>query len=515
MKFTRSSGIILHPTSLPGPDGIGDLGPAAYSWVNFLKESGCRLWQILPLGPTGYGDSPYQSFSAFAGNPYLISPAMLLDDDLITSEDLLDRPDFPEGRVNYGDAIYWKVTLLDRAYLRFKESASKELRNEMEIFQKEEAIWLEDFALFMAIKESLGMVSWENWPAALRSHDPKTLQAFQQTHFDDVEKHIFRQFLFFRQWNLLHQYTQEQGISIIGDTPIFVAYDSADVWANPDMFFMDSEGKPTFVAGVPPDYFSPTGQLWGNPIYRWEEMARCGYGWWIDRFRSALMLHDLVRIDHFRGFEACWEVPADEKTAERGAWVKGPGEAVFHAFRREFGELPVVAEDLGVITPEVERLRDKFSFPGMKILQGASNPYVPHNHVRNCIVYTGTHDNNTTRGWFAHDASAAEKQSLFRYLGRTIEEDRANEELIRLAMMSVCDAAIIPMQDHLGLGGDARMNLPAVAFGNWAWRLEAESLTPALAASILEVTETYGRTPGEGMTDSDTQPSGTHYSETV
>jgi 4-alpha-glucanotransferase len=499
MKFTRSSGIILHPTSLPGPDGIGDLGPAAYSWVNFLKESGCRLWQILPLGPTGYGDSPYQSFSAFAGNPYLISPAMLLDDDLITSEDLLDRPDFPEGRVNYGDAIYWKVTLLDRAYLRFKESASKELRNEMEIFQKEEAIWLEDFALFMAIKESLGMVSWENWPAALRSHDPKALQAFQQTHFDDVEKHIFRQFLFFRQWNLLHQYTQEQGISIIGDIPIFVAYDSADVWANPDMFFMDSEGKPTFVAGVPPDYFSPTGQLWGNPIYRWDWHEKTGYAWWIERFRSTLKWVDFLRLDHFRGFAGYWEIPAGMTTAEAGRWAPGPGIRLFEAVRSALGGLPIIAEDLGEITPDVIELRDTLGLPGMKVMHFAfqttpHDPFLPHNYPRHCVAYTGTHDNDTSVGWF-NSAPAKEVDLCRRYLARPGTD--IAWDLIRAIWSSAAVFSLAPMQDFLSLGTEARMNLPGRPGGNWTWRVKTGDLSPELAARIHENNYLYSRLLGD------------------
>lgn len=499
MKFTRSSGIILHPTSLPGPDGVGDLGPEAYSWVSYLKECGCALWQVLPLGPTGYGDSPYQAFSAFAGNPYLISPALLLADDLLEGKDLTDRPDFPEDRVEYGDVIQWKVQLLDRAYLHYKDFPNDGMEKEIAQFQKEEAHWLPDFALFMAIKESLGMISWENWPAPLRRRDPKALKTFQRDNADKVEKHIFRQFLFFRQWRALHKYANEQGIAIVGDIPIFVAYDSADVWANPEMFFMDKEGKPTFVAGVPPDYFSPTGQLWGNPIYKWEWHEKTGYAWWIERIRSTLKLVDFLRLDHFRGFAGYWEIPAGMETAEIGRWAPGPGIKLFEAVRAALGGLPIIAEDLGEITPDVIELRDTLNLPGMKILQFAfqttpHDPFLPHNYPRNCVAYTGTHDNDTSVGWY-HSAPAKEQDLCRRYLGRS--GDDIAWDMIRAVWASAALFTLAPMQDFLSLGTEARMNLPGRPGGNWTWRVQTDDLTPKLTARIRENNFLYSRLLGD------------------
>ncbi|NMC85730.1 MAG: 4-alpha-glucanotransferase, partial [Anaerolineaceae bacterium] len=358
MEFKRSSGVLLHPTSFPGPDGIGDLGPEAFKWIDFLAESHCHLWQILPLGPTGYGDSPYQCFSAFAGNPYLISPALLMDSDLLTRVDLADRPQFKAGSVDFGPVIEWKLKLLDRAFEHFKSSAAAPIRKEYAAFCKKNQQWLDDFALFMAIKENQGGVSWDNWPAELRSRKAEALKKFAKEHADAIEKHKLRQFLFYQQWDNVRAYAHEKEIQIIGDIPIFIAYDSADAWSHPELFYLDETGKPTVVAGVPPDYFSPTGQLWGNPLYRWDEHKKQNFSWWVERFRSVLKTVDIVRLDHFRGFAGYWEIPFGMPTAEVGRWVKGPGQDFFNAIKQQLGDLPIIAEDLGAITPDVVQLRD-------------------------------------------------------------------------------------------------------------------------------------------------------------
>lgn len=498
MKFIRSSGIILHPTSLPGPDGIGDLGPEAYRWINFIKQCGFSLWQVLPLSPTGYGDSPYQSFSAFAGNPYLISAALLLEDDLLAEEDLADRPEFPADHVDYGPVIQWKLTMLDRAYKHFKKSATAKLKQDLEAFKADEAYWLEDYALFMAIKASQGMVSWDNWPKALRNHEVEPLRQFRAAYPDDIEQHIFRQWLFFRQWGNLHDFTNAQGIHIIGDIPIFVAYDSADAWSHPELFFMDMEGKPTFVAGVPPDYFSPTGQLWGNPIYKWEVHKTTGYAWWIERIRATLKRFDIIRLDHFRGFAGYWEIPAGMPTAESGRWVPGPGVDLFLAIREALKDLPIIAEDLGEITPDVIELRDTLELPGMKVLQFAfqndpDDPFLPHNFPRNCVAYTGTHDNDTTVGWY-HTAPEKEKDFARRYLARSGND--IAWDFIRAAWSSAANFAIAPMQDFLSLDTEARMNLPGRPGGNWTWRVDADLLNEALISRIRENNTLYSRLLG-------------------
>lgn len=499
MKFSRKSGIILHPTSLPGPDGIGDLGPEAYQWVNFLKECGIGLWQVLPLNPTGYGDSPYQSFSAFAGNPYLISPALLLEDDLLTAEDLLDRPDFPDDHVEYGDVINWKVTLLDRAYQRFQEIDNHLLKVEMSRFQASEAAWLEDFALFMAIKETNGLVSWDQWPDPLRLHETAALETFRIENAERIQRHVFRQFLFFRQWQRLHEYATEQGIGIIGDIPIFVAFDSADAWGHPELFYMDEDRRPTFIAGVPPDYFSPTGQLWGNPIYLWDAHEQTGYAWWIDRIRATLRHVDFLRLDHFRGFAGYWEIPAGMPTAEIGRWMPGPGLPLFQAIRAALGGLPIIAEDLGEITPDVIELRDTLNLPGMKVMQFAfqsdpHDPFLPHNYPRNCVAYTGTHDNDTSIGWYA-TAPERERDLARRYLARS--GDDISWDLIRAVWSSPALFAVAPLQDFLSLGTEGRMNLPGRPGGNWTWRLDPRRLDPGLITRIREQNFLYGRMLGD------------------
>ncbi len=391
MELTRSSGILLHPTSFPSFYGIGDLGPQAYYWVDFLKVSGCSVWQVLPLGPTGFGDSPYQSFSAFAGNPYLVSSAILLDEGLLSPEDLGDRPHFPETEIDFGAAIQWKLTLLDRAYENYKKNPT-ELKDEFSQFRKQNSSWLSDYALFMAIKETENGHSWIEWPDTMRKRDRQTLKTFTKANADLIERHAFRQFLFFRQWLNLKKYANENGITIVGDIPIFVSMDSADVWGNPELFYLDEEGHPTAVAGVPPDYFSPTGQLWGNPLYKWEEHEKTNFDWWIKRVKSTLVMADLIRLDHFRGFCGYWEVPAGEPTAVKGRWVEGPGNPFLKKLLKRLGNLPLIAEDLGEITQDVVDLRDSYNLPGMKILQfafsdDARNLFLPHNYIPNCIAY--------------------------------------------------------------------------------------------------------------------------------
>lgn len=495
MKFERSSGILLHPTSLPGPDGIGDLGPEAYRWVHFLQETGCKFWQILPLGPTGFGDSPYQCFSAFAGNPYLVSPTLLLEEGLLTAQDLSDRPQFSPDSVDFGNVINWKLTILDRAFARFEESNNSKLAKEMEDFTADQTYWLNDFALFMAIKESLGGVAWSQWPAPLRHRAPKALQEFAETNAGSIQRHIFRQFLFFRQWSSLRGYANNAGIRIIGDIPIFVAYDSADAWSNPELFHLDKDGLPKVVAGVPPDYFSPTGQLWGNPLYNWKVHKAEGYAWWIERFKSSLQLVDIIRLDHFRGFAGYWEIPFGKPTAEIGKWVKGPGRSFLKALQAGLGGLPIIAEDLGEITPDVIKLRDDFNLPGMRILQfafasDANDPFLPHNYVENCIAYTGTHDNDTVVGYYAA-APEHEKDHMRRYMARSGED--IAWDMIRSIWSSVAMMSITPMQDFLRLGGQARMNFPGKAAGNWGWRMPAAALNPGLQNEIKNLNTVFGR----------------------
>ena len=495
MKFERSSGILLHPTSLPGPDGIGDLGPEAYRWLHFLQETGCKLWQILPLGPTGFGDSPYQCFSAFAGNPFLVSPTLLLEEGLLTAQDLSDRPQFPPDSVDFGNVITWKLKILDRAFIQFEKNSSAKLSKELEDFAADQTFWLDDFALFMAIKESLGGVSWNQWPAPLRHRDPKALQDFSQANAGSIQRHFFRQFLFFRQWSALRDYANNAGVRIIGDIPIFVAYDSADAWSNTELFHLDKDGLPKVVAGVPPDYFSPTGQLWGNPLYNWKVHKADSYAWWIERFKASLQLVDIIRLDHFRGFAGYWEVPFGKPTAEIGKWVKGPGRSFLKALQAGLGDLPIIAEDLGEITPDVIKLRDDFKLPGMRILQfafgsDANDPFLPHNYVENCIAYTGTHDNDTVAGYY-QTAPEHEKDYMRRYMARS--GDDIARDMIRSIWGSVAVMSIAPMQDFLRLGGQARMNFPGKAAGNWGWRMPAAALNPDLQSEIKNLNAVYGR----------------------
>ncbi len=495
MTLPRKSGILLHPTSLPGPDGIGDLGPECYRWVDFLHDSGCSLWQILPLGPTGYGDSPYQCFSAFAGNPYLISPTLLLEQHLLSREDFLDRPEFPADHVDFGPVINWKITILDRAFHQFKRSRSVKLHQAYQAFCTAQSNWLDDFSLFMAIKEFQGGGSWDGWPVELRLRQSDAIDHFKENNSDAIEKHKFRQFIFYSQWAKVNEYAHSLGIQIIGDIPIFIAYDSADAWANPDLFFLGKDSRPTVVAGVPPDYFSPTGQLWGNPLYRWNVHKKQGYSWWINRFRAVLNTVDIVRLDHFRGFAGYWEIPARMPTAEIGRWVKGPGKSFLDAINKAFNGLPIIAEDLGLITPDVVELRDSYRLPGMKILQFGfggtpDDLFLPHNYPGNCVAYTGTHDNDTTLGWY-ESAPETEKDLCRRYLASTGEN--ISHDMIRELWKSPAAFAISPLQDFLGLGTDARMNYPGRPSGNWGWRYAPYQVNSQLRDQIKEMNYLYSR----------------------
>ena len=506
MNFPRSSGILLHPTSLPGPYGIGDLGPQAYAFADFLHESGQRIWQVLPLGPTGYGDSPYQCFSAFAGNPMLISVDRLVERGYLDASDIQDKPSFPVDTVDFGAVIAWKRPLLQKAFRSFQNTAADD-RNEFEAFCKRHAYWLDEFALFMAAKDAHDLVSWTEWEPQLALRDPAALQRVREQLHDDIECNKFIQFEFERQWCELKAHCTRNDIRILGDMPIYVALDSADVWANRHLFELQPDGKPKVVAGVPPDYFSATGQLWGNPIYSWETHAQTGYAWWIARFRRALEMLDLIRLDHFRGFEAYYEIPAGDTTAVNGSWVKGPGAPLFEALHTALGDLPIVAENLGVITPDVEALRNQFGFPGMAILQFAfgNDPqapdFKPHNYIHHMVAYTGTHDNDTVVGWWNSKPGAgsirteADVEKEMAYARRYLNTDGhdINMVMIRTLMASVADTVLFPLQDVLGVGSEGRMNLPGSSSGNWRWRFRSEALRADIASRLKSWAETYER----------------------
>lgn len=500
MKFPRASGILLHPTSLPGRYGIGDLGPQAFRFIEFLHDAGQKLWQVLPLGPTGDGDSPYQLFSAFAGNPLLISPEGLVARGWLQPSDIAHPPVFPDGRMDSALVRRWKFPLLDRAFSNFRPDAY------YRAFLEDNAGWLDDFALFLALKDEHGGKPWTEWEREAASREPAALARWRKCLAREIGVIKFRQFAFFEQWQDLKDRCRRLGIRIMGDIPIYVSHDSADVWAHPDLFELDADGRPAFVSGVPPDYFSETGQLWNNPTYNWPAMEKAGWRWWIDRFHFTLRTVDIARLDHFRGFEAYWRVPAAEETAVNGKWVKAPGDKLFSACQAALGELPFVAENLGVITDDVEGMRRRFGFPGMSVLQFAfgTDPqaasFQPHNYEREVAAYTGTHDNDTTLGWWngsgngdprSPEQISRERENAARYLdlgGREV-----NWAFIHAVMSSVADTAIVPVQDAAGLGSEARMNVPGSATGNWTWRLTEGQLTPEIARRLREMSETYGR----------------------
>jgi len=491
----RSSGILLHPTSLPGRFGIGDLGPSAFRWVDTLAAMKQTYWQILPLGPTGFGGSPYQSFSAFAGNTNLISPEVLESQGLLPPG-FGHEQQYRDDGVEFDRVEQFKKAMLREARARFTSLASKELKNEYEIFRTAEASWLKDYAEFMAIRDALGGRSLTEWPKELLHRQEPALAATVRSASKEIELHTFGQFLFEQQWNALKTHAMRKGLRILGDAPIFVAGDSSDVWAHPELFLLDRDRKPTAVAGVPPDYFAEDGQHWGNPLYDWKAMKATGYSWWVARLKRQLKQVDEIRLDHFRGFAAAWHIPAGEKTAKNGKWIDGPRGDLFMALQRELGTLPIIAEDLGVITEDVDELRTHFQLPGMKVIQfmlgGPENPYWPHNYEPNCVAYTGTHDNDTTVGWF-NQLNDRDKKTLMDYTGHWFHEP--HWECIRLAWASVAVLSVAPLQDLLGLGSEARMNTPGVAAGNWGWRFRPEQFQQGMIERLGEWTERYRRTP--------------------
>ncbi len=508
----RASGLLLHVTSLPSQYGIGDLGPSAFEWVNRLHDAGQGWWQSLPLGPTGYGNSPYQSQSSFAGNPLLISPAVLVSDGLLEAGDV--DPQFDLNAVDYDAVIPFKVSLLERAWKNFRAGAGKvqskvqnsdkskdkreELRSAYEDFCAQNTHWLEDFALFRALKAKYREAFYLTWPDALVQRRPEALAEARRELADQIDQFRFGQFLLLRQADQLKNYAHSKGIGLIGDLPFFVSPDSSDVWANPELFLLDEERRPLFVAGVPPDYFSAQGQLWGNPVYNWDALRTNGYCWCIDRLRSLLAHVDVIRLDHFRGFAAAWHVPAGAPTAQTGQWVPGPGANFFQAVKKKLGRLPFIAEDLGIITPDVRALRDEFQVPGTLVLQfafdgHADNPYLPHNFVSNAVAYTGTHDNAPTREWY-EELPDDQRQNFWSYLHRSPSEaSEAAPALMRLAWSSSAALAIAPLQDLLNLGKEARMNVPGRADGNWRWRVREDMLSPPAFEWLQELTESSKR----------------------
>ena len=494
-RFTRSSGVLLHVTSLPGSYGIGDLGPEAYQWVEQLVAARQTWWQMLPLGPVGAGDSPYQSFCSFAGNPALVSPELLLRDGLLHQHNIAGfhfRPD----RVDYPAVNAFKKAVLRRAWENFRDGHAGHLREAYDAFRFDKREWLDDYALFTAVKDARLGESWQNWPPEFQRRDRGDgMLAFAKAEMaDEVEYHQFAQFLFFRQWAALRKFANAKGVRLIGDIPIFVSPDSADVWGNPKLFQLDGALRPKVVAGVPPDYFSPTGQLWGNPVYDWDAHRETGFAWWLARVKTTLELVDVIRLDHFRGFAAGWQVAAGETTALHGQWAPGPGADLFTKLRAELGDLPLIAEDLGEITPDVYALRDNFKLPGMKVLQFAfdepKNVFLPHNYTTSCVVYTGTHDNDTTRGWYA-TAGDGPKYWLHRYMHT--RPDTVADDLMTMAWASVAEIAIAPLQDLLNLGSEARMNTPGLAEGNWQWRMWPGAMSGDVIHRLKEKTELYHR----------------------
>jgi 4-alpha-glucanotransferase len=495
MRFERACGVLLHPTCLPGPHGSGDFGNAAYHFVDWLVGAGQKLWQILPLGGIGPGNSPYMSSSAFAGNVLLIDLDELRERGWLSAEELAPAPAFESQRVSFAAVVPWRLDRLRRAAVRFATAHSEADAAAFAAFCDRHAGWLDDYALFMALADDQPGRLWCDWPAALARREPAALQAASAEHAERIAYYKFCQWRFFEQWLRLKAYANERGIQIVGDAPIFIAYQSAEVWARQELFDLDASGQAKVVAGVPPDYFSDTGQRWGNPLYRWPAHAEENYAWWTERIRRTFELVDVVRIDHFRGFAQYWEIPVSEPTAVHGRWRAGPGSALFKAIARELGPLPIIAEDLGLITPDVVALRKRFAFPGMRILQFAfgddsRNVYLPHHHEADSVVYTGTHDNDTTLGWWA-DASAREREHALAYLA--CDGTAMHWALIRAACASVADTAVIPMQDVLGLGGEHRMNLPGRGESYWEWRFEWSQVRPEHAERLAALCLLYGR----------------------
>jgi 4-alpha-glucanotransferase len=496
MTRLRGNGVLLHITSLPSPYGIGDMGPEAYMFAGFLSDSLQSYWQVLPLSITdpAFGNTPYDSISAFAGNPLLISPALLMIDGLLFKEDTEPLLPFRADRIDYPAVMAYKDRLLDRAFERFR---SMDKDGDYERFCSANAFWLDDFSLFRSIKIQQGGRPWSSWPDGLRDRRDEELQKARDVLQERTMREKFIQYMFFKQWSALKRRCNDLGIKIIGDIPIYVNYDSADVWANPGLFKLDEKRRQVASAGVPPDYFSATGQLWGNPIYNWDAIRKSDYAWWILRLGHNLSLVDILRIDHLRGLVSYWEVPAGKRTAVNGRWTPAPAEELFAKVFRHFSCISLLAEDLGTITADVREIMNRFEIPGMKVLLFAfggdlsKNPYVPHNHIKNCVVYTGTHDNNTVRGWFEHEATPDDRGRLSRYLGRELSAENVSLEMIRMAMMSVADTAILPMQDILGLGEEARMNHPGTIEGNYQWRMLPEQMKPR--SDLKELTQIYGR----------------------
>ncbi len=493
----RGSGILLHISSLPSPCGVGDLGPQSYQFADFLARTKQSFWQILPLNPTlpVAGNSPYHARSAFAGNPILISPEFLVQDGLLNGGEIHPFPPSPNNLVDFPSVIPYKEKLFDLAFERFR---SRRPRKDYEEFCSRQAYWLEDYSRFVAFHAHFGGKVWSDWPAEVRDRGPETLKVLDQELNFQKEREKFLQYTFYRQWAALKNYCNQRSLQIFGDLPIYVQYDSADLWTHPELFKLDGAKKPYVVAGVPPDYFSKTGQYWGNPIYRWDVLRQTGYDWWIQRMEHNGRLYDLLRIDHFIGLVAYWEIPAREKTAINGKWVEAQGEDFLKTLFKKFPSFPLIAEDLGLVTPAVREIMRRFELPGMKVLLfafdgDAANPYLPHNHLPNCVLYTGTHDNNTVRGWFEKEANPEDLKRLFRYLGREVSAGEVSWEFIRLAMMSVAKMALVPIQDFLGLGAEARMNTPSSTDGNWKWKLLPGQITPVHAEKLRELTEIYGR----------------------
>ena len=495
MRFTRSSGILLHPTSLPGPFGSGDFGASSYHFIDWLSKAGQTLWQMLPLCPVGLANSPYMSLSAFAGNPLLIDLDELVSYDWLMQNELDDNQCKSHDHINYSEVMPFRIRMLQNAYRKFSQHGNAEAQNQYEIYSAAEKLWLDDYALFHALNYEYDGEEWTAWDHALVKRDENALKKASRELKDQIEFHKFTQWCFDRQWKKLKSYANSHEVKLVGDIPVFVSQHSADVWSNPEMFDLDGDGQPKVVAGVPPDYFSKSGQRWGNPLYRWDVMKKNKYRWWIDRFRKTFEMFDILRIDHFRGFESYWEIPEKEETAKNGRWVKGPGEEFFKTVEGKLGTLPIIAEDLGIITPEVTALREKLNFPGMKVLQfaftnGPENTFLPHQYEQNCVVYTGTHDNDTTCGWY-EKATEHERDFVRRYCKTDGHE--INWDLIKLALQSSADIAVIPFQDVIGLGSKGRMNFPGTIEGNWEWRFTWDQVGPAPANRLYELTAMYGR----------------------